>query len=241
MIFNYFIEMTNFALLICRTQSTFGILLTILAVKLSVEALDIKCKTHRVEWMYVSDSSRVLACYDENLAVTSRESVTNVTLRGYSYDDVKIIGIAEQICHFIPQNFDNFMKNVEGLSISQSHLKEIKKDDFRQFPNIIELKFVKNDIKELDNDLFEYTPNLKFLSLDFNKIIVVGLNTFDNVPLIKGVYVKRNNCIDKRSDYQPETSFVIDVMKQKCVTNNARLRELSLSLLITVGTFHLLK
>lgn len=187
----------------------------------AVHSLDVNCKVHKVSWQYVSDNSRVFACYAQNLAVVARDAVTNVIMSDRNDDDIRIIGISEQICHFIPQEFDKFFANIEGLSISQSHLKEIKKDDFKQFPNVTELKFVRNDLEVLDSDVFEFTPKLVFLSVDFNKIKVIGLNTFDSVPVIRGIYAKKNVCIDDRSDYQPGTNFLIALARRDCVVWNA--------------------
>lgn len=137
--------------------------------------------------------------------------LTNIT-----YDDIRVVDIYLKFCFYVPLGIDAFFKRLEGLSISRSRLREIKKSDFQQMPKLKFLKVFGNEIESLADDVFEFTPDMKWLSIWDNKIASIGLSTFDRTPIIERISLTWNSCINESSENREMTIRLIAKLKVRC-------------------------
>lgn len=136
---------------------------------------------------------------------------TNVT-----YDDIKVVDIYLKFCFYVPLGINAYFKNIEGLSISKSRLREIKKNDFEEMPKLKFLKVFGNEIETLDDDVFDFTPSIKWLSIWDNKIQKIGQATFDRTPLVERISLTWNKCINESSEDRNMTVRLIAKLKVRC-------------------------
>lgn len=91
------------------------------------DCLEINCNFQIVEW---ENMGLVYTCSVMNLTVTiPNENVTAIVGEhtiGESNNDVKKLNINRQTCEFLPQGFEKFFPNLEGLRIAQSGLVSLK-------------------------------------------------------------------------------------------------------------------
>ena len=67
-----------------------------------------------------------------------------------SYYDVK----------YFPKNFADFFPNWVIISIIHAKMKEIRKGDLKQFPNLVELDLSSNAISKIERNLFKFNEKL---------------------------------------------------------------------------------
>lgn len=91
------------------------------------DCLEINCEFKTVEW---ENMGLVYTCSVLNLTVTApNENVTAVVgehATGGSNMDVKKLNINRQTCEFLPQGFEKFFPNLEGIRVAQSRLVALK-------------------------------------------------------------------------------------------------------------------
>lgn len=78
----------------------------------------------------------------------------------------------------MPKGIGKFFPGISGLSISQSKLKVIDKDDLQPFDRLVVLYLGNNDLESLSSDLFDYNPLLRDLFV-YNKLKSIGSNIFN--------------------------------------------------------------
>jgi hypothetical protein len=71
---------------------------------------------------------------------------------------------------YLPSGFDNFFTGITNVKIYNTQLKEIKKENLKQFKDLYRLSITYNDLTSVDHDLFEHNPNIHLVDLSYNKI-----------------------------------------------------------------------
>lgn len=113
-----------------------------------------------------------------------------------SIDDVTGFWISGKIVNYFPSGLENIFRNLQGIGIYNSHLKQIVKKDLRPFPRLVNLNLAKNDIQEIVKGLFDFNPDLKYIDLKENEITRIHPKTFNNLYSLVYLYLSKNYCID---------------------------------------------
>jgi len=111
---------------------------------------------------------------------------------GYQNKDVKELLFFECSMLNIPQGLAITFQNVKGLTITESHLKNIKKQDIADFKLLDRINISDNLIEFLPGDLFEGLENLKEISFHSNKLKIIEPNILDGLNDLKLVNISDN-------------------------------------------------
>lgn len=153
-------------------------------------------------------SSMVIDCkFDESLSFGYYCDVQNPVLidskiskvRGEhlsekTSDDVKYFYSHTKKFNSFPRGVTKFFENIESVAIYQANLKEITKDDLKQFGgNLKNLWLTENEIEVIESDLFEFSPNLEELDFRGNKIRHIESGAFAGLKKIRGNFLGSGN------------------------------------------------
>jgi Leucine-rich repeat (LRR) protein len=132
----------------------------------------------------------------KKLRITDRGAVMNPS----SYDendDITNLGIYRQTVHYVPKFTVKFATRIKYLTILRCGLKEIRKEDLKQFPQLEKLWLGNNDLEWLEGDLFAFNPELVGLSFDDNeKLKYIGENLVDLLPRFREAVFRSAGCIE---------------------------------------------
>lgn len=135
---------------------------------------------------------------------------------------MKGLFILKKQIHFLPHAIgETFFKNIAGLTINDSKLKEIHQQDLSEFSKLRELFIVSNEIENLEENLFEFIEHLELLWLDGNKITKIDSKIFDNLNKLRYLNIReRKSCMGamKKIQYDHEAvkKFIDRILKTKC-------------------------
>lgn len=142
----------------------------------------------------------IYKCIAANLSVYSEEerinSVGGLHTAEKVNEDVQILIIADQVCHYLPKDLNLHFPKVYHLDVRNSGLKAVDSERMRMFPKLKHLYFRKNPIEVLPLNLFEHNPLLEFINLSDNRIKAVGRNIFESLNKLTALNIERNACID---------------------------------------------
>jgi hypothetical protein len=131
----------------------------------------------------------------DDLTITERGAVMNPS----PYDDnnnIKGLEIENQIVHYVPKVTEKFAKRLEDLQIYVCGLKEVRKEDLEQFPQLKDLSLAWNDLQWLEGDLFAFNPKLEVVSFDGNqKLKYIGANLLDSLSELWSANFLSAGCI----------------------------------------------
>jgi Leucine-rich repeat (LRR) protein len=164
----------------------------------SIDCFTLQCKFD--DYMY----DKNYRCVVENLNVTSRNEivsgVSGLHVPRRTNADVIILMIEEQTLHYMPQGLGDFFPNLVYLNVYKSGLKEISKNDLKNFPKLQIFSATNNDIETLPGDLFQFNTKITNISFLRNKIKSIGKNIFVPLSELKDVNLVGNECINGRAD-----------------------------------------
>ena len=159
-------------------------------------------------------------CEATGLSVTSRDqNVTNVNNQNentFAGSTFKHISIKKQVVNFVPQNLGYFFKDLEGIRIHGSKLKEVEKEDFSLFPKLMECSLDSNDIQVIPYGLFD--GNLELVNVHFgsNKLIYVAPDVFTPLKKLVNAVFHSNTCINIYTDAQSSVPTLEASFKATC-------------------------
>lgn len=100
-----------------------------------------------------------------------------------------------------PQGLAKKFPNLTVLGIFNSNLKQIEREDLKEYSKCIELDLCSNKIEYLPHNLLhDMKKSLEFINFNNNKIQIIHPNVFDGVKKLKYLDLSRNVCIDKVFD-----------------------------------------
>ncbi|XP_070505190.1 peroxidasin homolog isoform X3 [Chironomus tepperi] len=200
----------------------FKIILLLLCLTFSTShAASFKCNYDPGVWGYIKDA---YCCDVQNsLSITSLDAaqVDSVTGRhkpGHNNDNVDFLSIegAGKV-HYFPHGLDKIFKNLKGIQIYGTGLKQVRQVDLKDFPNLTNLYLDHNYLKILEKDLFKFNPNLEVISLYSNRITHIDPNVFDGLTKLKTLNLGSNDCINMSAVKNPTAvQNVIKTASTKC-------------------------
>ncbi|KAG5668063.1 hypothetical protein PVAND_016019 [Polypedilum vanderplanki] len=93
-----------------------------------------------------------------------------------------------------PTGIDKIFKNLSMISITNTKLKEITKEDLKVFPNLKNLHIYGSQIKILKEDLFENNLKVEVLWLSDNKISHIDSKSFSKLNNLNVLLLSGNDC-----------------------------------------------
>ena len=142
----------------------------------------------------------IYKCKARNLNVQSdNERITEVIGEPKdqkSSQDVQILIIENQVCQYLPKDFDSHFPEVYHLDVNNCGLKNVSSEEMKMFPKLKHLYIRSNPIEVLPEGLFQHNLFLEFINLNDNKIKHVGANIFEPLTLLAILSFERNICFD---------------------------------------------
>lgn len=184
-----------------------------------VESVEIICD--------FNEGGQCYNCIGYHCDVQNTELVTSIDDRtitkvnsGKSPNDVKGFWVRNKNVKFFPRGITKFFNNIENLSVEHCDLKNITKEDLKEFgDNLKKLWLYNTEIEVVESDLFEYNQNLIFIDFEKNLIKLVGDDAFNGLRALKNLRLNNNPCTTGK-DFVTNNSFevlrLITNVKRKC-------------------------
>jgi len=166
----------------------------------SSQSATFECKFMNSDW---STLDLIYWCDVQNavnitsLDAVNVDSISGTHLDGYNNDNVEAfwINYKGQI-HYFPRNLNKFFKNLKGIAIYNTGLKEVHQSDLKDFPKLMNLYLFYNNLEIIEENLFKFNPNLDLIELSFNKISHIDPNVFDKKAKLRSLNLGSNTCIN---------------------------------------------
>jgi len=133
-----------------------------------------------------------ITCHDEvqvgDISGTHRD--------GYNNENVVAFSATVGQVHYFPRGLNKFFKNLRGLQIDGTGLKEIHQSDLKVFPHLKNLYLWSSNLEILEENLFEFNPNLEAISFYSNKIQHIDPTVFDKLTKLSSLSLGSNTCIN---------------------------------------------
>ncbi len=178
-------------------------------------ALTLHCKFND----YIYDGN--YKCEVENLRIIERNEIvseisgTHISARR-SNADVIILEIEDQTVYYLPKDLGQFFPNLYYLNVYRSKLREITKNDLKDFPKLKTIAVGYNDIESLPGDLFENNQELVHVGFPSNKIKTIGQNIFKSLSHLEGANFLRNECISQQASNRDFIDDLVNTIKNEC-------------------------
>lgn len=164
---------------------------------------------------------QIYKCKVENFHVENKsyqiESVEGIHKSNMRNEDVQILIIENQICHYLPLNIGQHFPNVTHLDVKNSSLREVEQSMMKSMPKLKIIYLKNNLISEIPKDLFTFNTHLEFINFDDNRISKIDGNFIDNLPQIISVSLERNICINNFAMDEIGMNNLSNEIKSKCI------------------------
>jgi hypothetical protein len=194
---------------------------------LSTHSIELKCSGfYAGNWDVLGD---VYQCRAEGNAITITDrsdrtihAVTGTHKSGKSNQDVKAAWLYNSNIFHFPLGLQNFFINLEAIAISNSHLKEVRKEDLKEHTKLRYLDLNDNDLEFIEAGLFDNNPKLELIDLHGNKLTHVDSTAFNNfVGKLKYLWLSRNVCqFEDANNIQKADQIIAKVQTGSCKDNN---------------------
>jgi len=150
---------------------------------------------------------KIYVCFVQNsIYITSLDTAHVDFIFGkhqadYNNDNVDAISVYyKSKVHYFPRGLNKIFKNLKGIEIQSTGLKEIHQSDLRDLPKLMNLYLWNSNLEIIEENLFEFNPNLESIFLPYNRISHINPNVFDNLFKLKYLYLGSNTCINMKAE-----------------------------------------
>lgn len=121
---------------------------------------------------------------------------------------------------YFPRGMEKFFKNLKGIIIWHTLLKEIHQEDLKPYPNLNNLYLSDNDIEIIEDGLFEYNLDLEVIIFEKTKLIHIGPTVFSHLTKLTTLFFNGNKCTNLYSvKDRALTLKVITGVRNSCVSS----------------------
>lgn len=166
-----------------------------------------------------SVTENLYGCWLNNIDI-QRNNVQVVSFSGShslgeTNQDVQLIQFVNGTMFFIPNGLGNLFRNINYLIVGDSEsrslgTKRIRRSNFQNLENLLELIFHNNDIEILNEDSLWDLPKLRVFKFVNNKLKVLSEKTFFKNDNLKEVYLNSNEL-----KYLPRNVFLHNSLLEK--------------------------
>lgn len=178
--------------------------------------VEMECEFYETVWHNVTGT----ACVAKNMVVTEPDSyVKMINGQGGIYFhtyNVRVVKMDNQTVHYIPKGIELLFPGIMGISIGESNLQSITKEDLKPFDALEIIWLYGNNLHKLDGDLFEYNSQLKAINFGGNELTFIGEKILTPLKNLEQAYFGRANCIDMYAMRKDELPDMIAEVQAKC-------------------------
>jgi hypothetical protein len=140
-------------------------------------------------------------------------------------DEIEGLSMWHQIVHYVPKFTVKIRKRLHIIQIYGCGLKELTKEDLKQFPQLRHLFLDKNDLEWLKSDVFVFNPKLEEISfLDNEKLKFIGANLLDSLPKLWNADFRSAGCIHFFAGSPETLNNLKTELKTKCKDEETKLK-----------------
>jgi hypothetical protein len=161
------------------------------------------------------------ACNAEHFESTFKDrTVTNVTgehKSGRNNDNVKMIFMEHQNCHYIPRKLSEFFKNLEVIYIKHSNVQHLLSGDLDGLDHLHTLDLSNNPIDHISDNFFKNHESLREISFENCHVKKVDEGALDMLTNLHSANFRHNECIDiNGGHYDTPVAKVRQQIYNKC-------------------------
>lgn len=175
-------------------------------------SLEFECRFSNSFWPDIV--GQAYTCEVIGIRNTEEVLVKGVQAKGKGNLDFLAVYLANDNVKSIPLKLGSVFVNLKLLWLTPK-LQNISANDFKLFPNLVDLSLPENLLTNIDSDLFKHTPNIKSISFKGSKLKTIGTSLLDGLKHLESADFRSNICIDYAADNQ--TGF--EEMKRKIAAN----------------------
>jgi Leucine-rich repeat (LRR) protein len=172
-------------------------------------AFDLKCWKIDVTVLFGGKSFN--RCFVKNLQITqrgekmtSKSSISTLSaIQGFYFNEGTV--------NFVPRVDDVPARNLKSLAIYHCHLKEIKREDLDQFPELEEIALFGNDLTTLPGNLFLGSRKIQRINLEFNNFKTIGEEVLEPLKSLTLAYIYSSGCVSFKANTRAE----VETLKMK--------------------------
>jgi len=139
---------------------------------------------------------------------------------GYNNDNVDLFSVGQGQVHYFPRSLNNFFKNLKGIEIYNTGLKEIHQRDLKDFPRLEYIGLQLNNLEIIEENLFEFNPNLEHIYVGYNKITHIDPNVFDRLTKLYVLYIQATPCINMFAYSPTGVQEIITSARARCTNSD---------------------
>jgi hypothetical protein len=148
-------------------------------------------------------------------------SITGSHMLEKSKNDKIYFYSRSNIIRYFPTGLEKFYNNLNGIYITNGHLKEIHQRDLKFYTKLEFLDLFCNDIEIIEDDLFRFNPNLLAISFHSNPIFHIEPKVFNGLVKLHSLSLGRNRCTDMiAKNNTQEVKDIIENIKSACNNHN---------------------
>jgi hypothetical protein len=148
------------------------------------------------------------------------ESVIGTHNGGKTNDNDIHFHISSKSVQYFPRGMEKFFKNLKGIVIWHTQLKEIHQEDLKPYRNLNNLYLSGNDIEIIEDGLFDYNPDIEVIIFENTKLFHISPTVFNNLTKLITLFFNGNVCTKLLSIRdRATTSNVISGVKKSCISS----------------------
>ncbi|KAG5667487.1 hypothetical protein PVAND_015467 [Polypedilum vanderplanki] len=179
------------------------------------------CVDDQFNTLYTFDCNKqykkILSCSSQ-CVIKNRN--TNVNQSSFTFlkdiNSIDVLKVEKCVMNFLPNGFNKSLSMINSLEIIRTQLKEITKENLKQFPKLKKLSVPFNDLTKINDDLLDFNSKIDYIDIRYNKIL-----NFETPKEIAEVLRRANRLIH----FSKEGNFVKNDMKLNCKIINERFDE----------------
>lgn len=182
-----------------------------------VASLTLNCKYSSPGWgAKVGDP---YACQLLNLDVASPTAVATVVTGKHhgsrTHANVRSLQVySSPNMTYIPKGIEQFFQNIFYITIKETGLAVIRKNDLKPFPNLKWLFLSRNQLKTLNSGLFRHNPKLNLISLEGNQLNSIAADIFEPIEDLQQADFRDNVCINSQATSRERVKEVeLDIIR----------------------------
>lgn len=184
-----------------------------------VTSLTLNCKYSSPGWgAKVGDP---YACQLHNLDIVSPTEVATVVTGKHhgsrTHVNVRSLQIySSPNMTYIPKGIEQFFHNIFYISIKETGLVAIRKNDLKPFPKLKWLFLSRNQLQTLNSGLFRHNPKLNMLGLEGNQLNSIAADIFDPIEDLQQADFRDNVCINSQATNREKVKEVEQDIIRNC-------------------------
>ena len=164
--------------------------------------MEIPCRFAEIS---IQNGGKSYLCWIQNQQIPEKQELkfTAKHLERKTNNDVFHIKFHNCTVTEVPQGLKKIFPNLKKLTISDSKLKKISRNDLMEYKYLQRFKFDNNDLEFLPGDLFLGFEYLKYVSFYGNKLGVIEPNILNGLKNLEFVCFSYNPNFNKRYSIHP--------------------------------------